>query len=59
MSEYGTGSGTIVAHVGTSLKQELADRAREDDRSLSAEVLRSAIREHLERQHEERDEEDA
>ena len=41
------------------MKQELAERARENDRSLSAEVRR-AIREHLERHdHEERDEEDA
>ena len=48
MDEYGTGRGTIVAHVGTALKQELAGLARENDRSLSAEVRR-AIREHLER----------
>ena len=48
MDEYGAVGGTIVAHVGTALKQELAGLARENDRSLSAEVRR-AIREHLER----------
>jgi hypothetical protein len=48
MNEYGAVGGTIVAHVGTALKQELAGPARENDRSLSAEVRR-AIREHLER----------
>ena len=48
MAVYETASDTIVVRVGTAAKLELAERARENDRSLSAEVRR-AIREHLER----------
>jgi hypothetical protein len=57
MSEYATGSGTIVVHVGAATKLELAERARENDRSLSAEVRRG-LREYLERTTD-HDEEDA
>jgi|RhiMethySRZTD1v2_1073278.scaffolds.fasta_scaffold1515295_2 hypothetical protein len=56
MNEYATASGTIVVHVGQATKLELAERARENDRSLSAEVRRG-LREYLERDDEK--EEDA
>ena len=48
MNEYATASGTIVVHVGQATKLELAERARENDRTLSAEVRRG-LREYLER----------
>jgi hypothetical protein len=48
MAEYEAGSGTIVVHVGAATKLELAERARENDRSLSAEVRRG-LRQYLER----------
>jgi hypothetical protein len=38
MSAYETASDTIVVRVGTAAKLELAERARENDRTLSAEV---------------------
>ena len=48
MNVYATASDTLVARVGTETKLELAERARENDRSLSAESRR-ALREYLER----------
>jgi post-segregation antitoxin (ccd killing protein) len=57
MSAYETASDTIVVRVGTAAKLELAERARENDRTLSAEVWR-AIARHLERTTTDHDEED-
>ena len=48
MNEYTTGSGVIVVHIGAAAKLELAERARENDRSLSAEVRRG-LRQYLQR----------
>ncbi len=48
-------SETIVVRVGAATKEELAERARENDRSLSGEVRHGLRRylEDLERAHEE------
>ena len=46
MTEYG--GDTLVVRIGHEAKLELAERARENDRSLSAEVRR-LLREYLER----------
>lgn len=54
MTAYATASDTLVVRVGTETKLELAERARDNDRSLSAETRR-ALREYLERVEEEED----
>ena len=46
MTAYATGGDTIVVRVGVDAKLQLAERARENDRSLSAETRR-ALREYL------------
>ena len=50
MSEY-----ILVVRVGAETKLELAERARENDRSLSAEVRRG-LRQYLERMTKENEE---
>ena len=53
--DYTTRDDTLVVRVGTETKLELAERARENDRSLSAETRR-ALREYLERDDDEHEE---
>ena len=52
MNEYA--GDTIVVHVGREAKLELVERARENDRTLSAEVRRG-LRQYLERADDEKE----